>query len=292
MSKVPGQPSLAEMNYRVIKELGAGAGSNIFLIGDNATGKKYAIKIVKRESAEDDAYISQAKTEFDVSQKLNHESILAIYDCRVRRKLFRVSAVDLLMEYVDGRTLDEAPFPNPKQLVLVFVHVAGALVHMHRRGVYHGDLKPSNIMLAKNGEVKVIDFGTAWIKGQEKNRVQGTPQYMAPEQAVEKIANERTDLYNFGATMYRMFTGRHVNASGVPKVGAGGVVDESRVLMKPPIELNPKIPGTLNEAIMACIQLAPDRRPAGMFEVKNQLEAVAKYMKIDDSILKSVETEE
>ena len=124
----------------------------------------------------------------------------------------------MLLEYVDGKTLDEIEAPEMGQLVLVFNQVASALSHMHRRGVFHGDLKPSNIMLSKTGQVKLIDFGTAWIRGEEKNRVQGTPQYMAPEQATEKVVDAKTDIYNFGATMYRMFTGRFANA-GHPEAG-------------------------------------------------------------------------
>lgn len=290
MSQATLQPSLAELKYRVVKELGTGAGSTILLVSDNSSGKKYALKVVKRQSADDDVYIAQARIEFDVSQRLHHDSILKIYDMKIKRSWFRVNGVELLMEYVDGRTLDEAPYPDMKRLLLIFVKVAEALAHMHRRGVYHGDLKPSNIMFAKNGAVKVIDFGTAWIKGENKNRVQGTPQYMAPEQAIEKVVNERTDLYNLGATMYRMFTGKYAN-SGIPTVGIRGI-DESRILMKSPIELNPKIPGTLNETILACLQISPDRRPAGMFEVQNQLKAVAKYAGLKESDLKGLDVDQ
>ena len=89
---------------------------------------------------------------------------------------------------------------------------------MHRRGVYHGDLKPSNIMVSEDDHVTLIDFGTAWIKGEDKNRVQGTPQYMAPESATDRVVDERTDIYNLGATMYRMFTGRYAQ-QGIPLLG-------------------------------------------------------------------------
>ena len=90
----------------------------------------------------------------------------------------------------------------------VFEKVAAGLVHMHRRGVYHADLKPNNIMLSRTGDVKIIDYGLAWIKGEAKGRVQGTPEYMAPEQARTRSSTKRTDIYNFGATMYRLLTWR------------------------------------------------------------------------------------
>ena len=251
-------PKLSGMQFQIVRPLGNGAGSTILLIRDKAAGgKRYALKVVKRQSPDDDVYIAQAQLEFAVSQRLNHPTIVKIYDIRLKRSLFRVAGVELLEEYVDGKTLDEIEAPEMGQLVLIFRKVCSGLNHMHRRGVYHGDLKPSNIMLSRAGEVKLIDFGTAWIRGQEKNRVQGTPQYMAPEQAFERVVDQRTDIYNFGATMYRMFTGRYAQ-QGILRP------DEAPVrTLVPPIEINPKIPGTLNETIMACLELTPERRPAG-----------------------------
>jgi serine/threonine-protein kinase len=264
------------MTYRVVSVLGQGAGSTILQISDKmAGGKRYALKVVKRQSAEDDIYIAQAKHEFEVAQRLNHPSIVKIYDLRVKRNWFKVTGVELLMEYVEGHTLDEIEAPGIKQLVLIFHQVADALVHMHRRGVYHGDLKPSNIMVGEDDRVKLIDFGTAWIKGDDKNRVQGTPQYMAPEQATERQVDERTDIYNFGATMYRMFTGRYAQ-QGIPLLG-----EATTRKLTSPILIQPAIPGTVNETILACLAINPDRRPAGVFEIKNQLAAAARYLGID-----------
>lgn len=280
-------PKLAEMQYRVVSQLGTGAGSTILMISDKKTSRKYALKVVKRADPEDDVYINQALIEFDVLQKLSHPAILKAYDLRKRHRLFRLSGVELLMEYVEGRTIDELEAPQIGQLVLMFHQVADGMVHMHRRGVFHGDLKPSNIMLTKAGEVKIIDFGTAWRTGQEKNRVQGTPQYMAPEQATEKIVDSRTDIYNLGATMYKMFTGHYANL-GIPKPGDGG----SKTRARPPIAHNPNLPGPLSELIVACIDPNPDRRPAGAFEIKNQLAAVARHMGLKVTDLKGSEEDE
>jgi serine/threonine-protein kinase len=264
-------PRLGEMKYRVVNQIGTGAGSTIFQISDKARGgKRYALKVVRRQGPDDDIYVAQARQEFEAAQRLNHPNIVKIYDIRIKRSWFKISGVELLEEFVDGKTLDELEAPGRRQLLIVFNQVAEAMMHMHRRGVYHGDLKPSNIMVARNGHVKLIDLGTAWIKGQEKDRVQGTPQYMAPEQAVDRIVDDRTDIYNFGATMYRMFTGQHAQTEPpIPNFPR---------LMSAPIKLNPKIPGTLNETIMACLELNRDKRPAGMFEIRHQLAAVARYM--------------
>jgi eukaryotic-like serine/threonine-protein kinase len=291
MSRVENGPKLDGMEYRVLRSLGTGAGSTIFLVADSGSGSKYALKVVKRQDAADDIYINQALHEFDVAGRLAHPNVLKIHDCRTRKSWFKVTGVDLLMEYVDGRTLDELEKPDRGQLVLIFIYVASALNHMHRRGIYHGDLKPGNIMLARDGAVKVIDFGTAWIRGQPKDRVQGTPQYMAPEQATERVVDERTDLYNFGATMYRMFTGQYANL-GMPHVGNGSGAIGARARPTSPIKLDPSVPGTLNETIMACLEPSPDRRPAGVFEVKHQLVAVAKYMNLKPDDLKGFEEDD
>jgi eukaryotic-like serine/threonine-protein kinase len=287
MANVSSKPKLSEMKYRIVNPLGNGAGSTILLISDKTSGgKRYALKVVKRQDADDDIYIAQAQLEYEVAQKLNHPAIAKVYDIRNRRSWFRLSGVELLIEYVDGKTLDELEAPEMGQLVLVFNHVASAMTHMHRRGVYHGDLKPSNIMLSKNGQVKLIDFGTAWIRGQEKNRVQGTPQFMAPEQVTEKVVDEKTDIYNLGATMYRMFTGRFVQ-QGLPKTGEGGTRK-----LPTPAQINPKIPGPLNDTIMACLEISPERRPSGMFEIRNQLAAIAKGMGLAEVDLRGAEEDE
>jgi eukaryotic-like serine/threonine-protein kinase len=280
-------PKLSDMQWRVVSELGTGAGSTILLIADKKTGKRYALKIVKRADEDDDIYINQAVREYEVLQKLNHDAILKIHDCRTRRRLFRLSGVDLLMEYIDGRTIDELEAPEISQLVLIFHQVADGMVHMHRRGVFHGDLKPSNIMLAKSGAVKIIDFGTAWVRGQDKNRVQGTPQYMAPEQATEKVVDEKTDIYNFGATMYRMFTGHYANI-GIPKPGDASAKNK----LRPPVFFTPNISPRLNQTILNCLELSPEKRPASSFEVKNQMVAVAKEMGLKPTDLRGSEEEE
>ena len=219
MASVSSTPKFAGMKYRVVNTLGTGAGSTIFLISDKtAGGKRYALKVVRKQEPDDEVYVQQAMTEFEAAKKLNHPAIAKVFDCRTKKAWFKVTGVELLLEYVDGKTLDEIEAPELGQLVLIFCQVASALTHMHRRGVFHGDLKPGNIMLAKNGQVKLIDFGTAWVRGQEKNRIQGTPNFIAPEQATEKTVDEKTDIYNLGATMYRMFTGRYAQ-QGMLKPG-------------------------------------------------------------------------
>jgi serine/threonine protein kinase len=285
MTNAASPPKLSGMKYRVVNTLGSGAGSTILLIADKtAGGKRYALKVVRKQEPEDEIYIQQALTEFEAAKKLNHPAIAKVFDCRLKKSWFKVKGAELLLEYVDGKTLDEIEAPELSQLVLIFCQVASALTHMHRRGVFHGDLKPANIMLGKTGQVKLIDFGTAWVRGQEKNRIQGTPQFIAPEQATEKTVNEKTDIYNLGATMYRMFTGRFPQ-QGILKPG------EDRKLVAP-LKINPRIPGTLNELIMGSLSLDPSKRPAGMFEIRDQLSAVAKQLGLTEVDLRGADEDE
>ena len=288
MANVSRTPKLSEMKWRVVGNLGSGAGSTILQISDkSAGGKRYALKVVKRDDESDNplVYIDQARTEFEAAQKLNHPAIAKVYDLRLKRSWFTLSGVELLLEYVDGKTLDELEAPEMGQLVLVFCQVASALAHMHRRGVFHGDLKPSNIMLSKTGQVKLIDFGTAWIRNREKNRAGGTPQYVAPEQVIEKVVDAKTDVYNFGATMYRMFTGRFAN-QGLPKSA------EAAKKLVAPNKINPKLPALLNECMVACLEFSADRRPASMFDIQQQLSSVAQSMGLQEVDLKGADDDE
>jgi eukaryotic-like serine/threonine-protein kinase len=285
MASATGTPKFAGMKYRVINTLGTGAGSTILLISDKtAGGKRYALKVVRKQEPEDEVYVQQAKTEFEAAKKLNHPAIAKVFDCRTKKAWFKVTGVELLLEYVDGKTLDEIEAPELGQLVLIFCQVSSALTHMHRRGVFHGDLKPANIMLAKNGQVKLIDFGTAWVRGQEKNRIQGTPNFIAPEQATEKLVDEKTDIYNLGATMYRMFTGRYAQ-QGILKPG-----DDRKLV--PPVKVNARIPVALNELIIASLNLDPSKRPSGMFEMRDQLSAIAKQMGLAEVDLKGADEDD
>lgn len=264
------------MRYRVLSTLGAGVGTSILLIADAETDARYALKLVERTGPEQGHFVDQVLHEFTVTRRLDHPNLLTIYDCRARRSWFRTVRVELLMELVDGRSLDALPRLEFGQIARVFAQVAAALEHMHRRGVFHGDLKPSNVMLSRAGDVKLIDFGAAAIKGRARIRIKGTPEYMAPEMAREVI-DARTDLFALGATLYRLVTGIHANPT--PSNGPNGKAAPNRPLrVTPPIELRPDLPGGLNEIVLACLAANPDHRPAGAFEVRAQLEAIARYL--------------
>src|SRR6267142_3888092 len=164
-------------SFQVLGTLGKGAHSSILHIRRTSDGKQYALKVVPIASKEEKKFLDQARDEFRIVQMLNHPNIVKIYNLELQRDwLFRVRKVHMLLEFVNGKTLDTIPRLSIPRLVQIFEKVASAMVHMHRRGVIHADLKPNNILLSRTGDVKVIDFGLAWVKGEAKDRVQGTPE--------------------------------------------------------------------------------------------------------------------
>jgi serine/threonine protein kinase len=261
--------------YTVVGTLGKGAHSTILHVRRAADSREYALKLVTLDQPGDEKYLEQARHEFRIAQMLGHPNLIKIYRLELKRNLlFKVKKAEVLIEYVNGKTLDAIPVPLD-QLVIVFAQVAAGLAHMHRRGVFHADLKPNNILYGKRGEVKIIDYGLAWIKGEPKDRVQGTPEYMAPETGRSKVINERTDIYNFGATMYRITTLK-LPPSAMPgteslRVGAKAFT----ALLTPVQDLNKAAPTRLCELIHRCLNFDPEKRPARMGEVLDELKQIA-----------------
>lgn len=262
--------------YTVVTTLGKGAHSTIYHIRRSADAKQYALKVVPVESKDDQKYLDQLQLEFKVGQMFDHPHLLRVYTLETESDwLFRVRKANLLLEYVNGKTLDKVEGLTLGHLLQIFVRVASGMVQMHKKGVLHADLKPNNIMLGRNGGVKIIDFGLAWIKGHSKGRIQGTPEYIAPETAKSKVVNERTDIYNFGATMYRLVTGQLpptvMSVEGQLPIDARNFMR----LLKPVKDCNPKAPQMLCDIIERCLSFDADRRPERISEVQGILDHLA-----------------
>jgi serine/threonine protein kinase len=265
--------------FQILGTLGKGAHSSILHIHRSADGRNYALKVVTIGGPKELKFLEQARHEFRVAQMLDHKNLIKVYALETNKDwLFRIRKVHLLIEYVNGKTLDACPpLPLPK-LVQVFKCAADGIVHMHRRKVYHADLKPNNIMLSRAGDVKIIDFGLATIQGEGKGRIQGTPEYIAPEQAKHKIVSERTDIYNFGATMYRMVTFRLPPSTLAQE---GGLPIDGKTfarMFKPVQEFSPQAPPELCDLIHRCLSFDANKRPERMSEVQSVLDVLADKM--------------
>src|SRR6185437_1248663 len=263
-------------SFQILGTLGSGAHSTILHIHRSADGRNYALKVVLIKSKEEYKFLEQAQHEFRVAGMLDHKNLIKVYALEtIKDWLFRIRKAHLLIEFVNGKTLDTCPeIPLPK-LVQVFKCVADGLVHMHRRKVFHADLKPNNIMLSRSGDVKILDYGLAKIQGEAKDRLQGTPEYMAPEQASRRIVNERTDIFTFGATMYRMVTSR-LPPSLVQQEGGLPIDGKTWTrMLKPVSECSPQTPPALSELIHRCLSFNAASRPERMSEVQSVLDHLA-----------------
>lgn len=259
---------------RLTQGIGTGARSRIYLAVDLKTGQRYAVKRVTRNSAEDDRFLEQAETEYEVSTKVDHPVIRKCFDVHRVRKLLQVKELYLVMEYVPGTGLDRS-MPNRLAAFLnLFLRVSEGLVALHQAGYVHTDIKPNNIMIAPGGVVKIIDLGQACPIGHRKDRIQGTPDYIAPEQVERGALTQRTDVFNLGATMYYLLTLKTypTQVRGADARGGIAIVDKDAPVV--PIEINPKIPLALSNLVMDCCREDPSKRPADMTQVQHRLRMI------------------
>lgn len=265
--------SFSVPGYIIYERLGIGARSSIWLVADRETGEQFALKRVIRRATDDARFLVQAENDFEVSSKLDHPYLRRSYDIRRIRKLFSVKELHVIMEYVDGRTLEDIGPLGMHGLIGLFQKVAEGLEALHRLGYVHADMKPNNIMVGNDGQVKIIDFGQSCPIGHIKNRVQGTPDYMAPEQAQRGVPlTERTDIFNFGATLYWAITGKTFPTVMQSKKRATGIDLVGPREAPEPHELNPNVPTALSRLVMDCCQPTPKDRPSDMREVRFRLE--------------------
>jgi serine/threonine-protein kinase len=270
--------------YRILAKIGKGAASELYAVQDPKTKQVWALKHVAKSAEKDRRFLEQVQTEYTVGSKLQHPAVRGMHRLIKHRKGFSVQAVTLVMELVDATTLDQHLPQGHPQAVKVFHQVAEGLAHMHARGFVHADIKPSNILVTEDDRVKIIDLGQACSIGTIKKRIQGTPGYMAPEQAHRQAITPRTDVYNFGATMYWVLAGEVVPTAMPPKDDKEslytGAVDAS--LVRPPVpphERDHSIHPLLSKQIIDCVKLKPDDRPSSMSVVANRLELIAELLR-------------
>jgi serine/threonine protein kinase len=270
--------------YRVLQKIGVGAASELFAVQDPKTKQVWVLKHVVRKSEKDDRFLEQVQQEYIVGSKLKHPNVRAVHRLIKHRKIFKVHAISLLLELVDATPLDQRLPRTDTEAVRIFRQVAEGLAHMHGRGYVHADIKPSNILVNDEDCVKIIDLGQGCPVGTVKKRIQGTPGYMAPEQAHRQTITPKTDIYNFGATMYWVLVREVIPTALPPKdetTGSlfSGALDARMVeAAVPPHVKNPLVHPLLSKQIMDCVQLDPDNRPESMEFVANRLELISELL--------------
>lgn len=264
--------------FDVVATLGEGAASKLYRVRDKH-GKEFCLKRVVKNSSAEQRFIDQAVAEYEVAKSLDSPLIRKVHKLIRQRALLRTSEVLVLMELVEGRTLETIKFKGMVGFCKLFHAAAKGLQVMHQAGYVHADIKPNNIMVTQQGMLKLIDFGQSCKNGTVKQRIQGTPDYIAPEQVKRQPITPRTDMFNLGATMYWLLTGKRVPTMMPRKKDRGEMVqlrtEEAEKDLSPPIELVPECPPALSNLILECVAKDTMDRPEHMQEIMDRVEIAA-----------------
>jgi serine/threonine-protein kinase len=266
-SSVGQRARLLAGRYQIGELIGRGGMADVRLGTDARLGRKVAIKLLKPSLANDPAFRIRFRREAQDAAKMAHPTIVRIFDAGEETVTdpngHEAQIPFIVMEYVDGRLLKdiiaEGPL-EPAEAVRIIEQVLTALEYSHRAGVVHRDIKPGNIMIANNGQVKVMDFGIARAIAEssatiaETSAIVGTAQYFSPEQARGEAVDARTDLYSAGVVLFEMLTGRAPFRGENPVAVAYQHVNQNPAL---PSSLNPKVSPALDAVVLRA--LAKDR---------------------------------
>ena len=251
---------IIDNRYEVLSLIGVGGMSNVYKAVDTQTGAEVAIKFLKEEFFENEELVRRFKNESKAISLLSHECIIKVLD-------FNISDSEkyLVVEYINGVTLKEFIDNRGKltwEETLVFANIIlGALGHAHENGVVHRDLKPQNIMLTRDGQLKIMDFGIARLATANQRTVTdkaiGSVHYISPEQVRGQSTDNRSDIYSIGIMMYEMLTGKlPFHSETAVSVALQQLSDKAQ----PVSELVADVPQAMEYIIMKAIEKDPDKR--------------------------------
>lgn len=265
------QPGQKIDHYAILSTLSQGAASSVYLALDRNTGQKVVLKFPKDDVIGGKAIFDRYQREVEIGRMLHHPSIIQHLNQEEERQ-----EQYLVLEYLQGRTLREliakhAPeLLPPDECIAFLVQVCEALQYAHIHGVIHQDIKPDNIMLLENGEVKVLDFGIAHLEAERQmslpgfSPIVGTPAYMAPERLQGKRGSVSTDIYAVGVILYELLCGR------TPFEEQDGFAFVGEHISHDPPEVrcfNPTLSPKLSTIVMHTIRRDPDKRYEHMEDV-------------------------
>ena len=241
--------------YEIIEKIGNGGMATVYKATDKVLKRHVAVKILRDEFTTDEEFIRRFEVEAQSAARLTHPNIVSIYDVGVDGNLYYI-----VMELIQGKTLKEiiikekGPLPW-KWSINVAIQIASALEMAHRNNIIHRDIKPHNIIITEDGIAKVTDFGIAKAVSNSTITAFGTTigsvHYFSPEHARGGFTDAKSDLYSLGVVMYEMVTGRVPFDADTPVSVALKHMQEEP---EEPIEVNPKVPTSVNKIIMKALQ--------------------------------------
>lgn len=249
-----------DKRYRIIKVIGIGGMAVVFEAADLLMRRNVAVKMLKDDINKDIQSVKRFINESKAVAMLSHPNIVNIYDVSVKEDLKYI-----VMELVEGITLKNYILKKGtlsySEILSITEQILLALEHAHQKGIVHRDIKPQNIMMLKNGSIKVADFGIAKLPNAETvtmtDKAIGTVFYISPEQASGKTIDRRSDIYSLGVTMYEMATGKLPFVADSPVTVA---LMQVKNRPKPPRELNSSLPIGLEQIIIGAMEKNPDNR--------------------------------
>ncbi|HUZ37371.1 MAG TPA: Stk1 family PASTA domain-containing Ser/Thr kinase [Streptosporangiaceae bacterium] len=272
------QPRLLGGRYELDGVVGRGGMAEVFRARDIRLDRVVAVKTLREDLARDQTFQARFRREAQSAASLNHPSIVAVYD--TGEDMSEPAHVPyIVMEYVDGRTLRDLLRDDrrllPERALEITDGVLRALDYSHRAGIVHRDIKPGNVMLTRNGEVKVMDFGIARAVSDaqatmtQTAQVIGTAQYLSPEQARGERVDARSDLYSTGCLLYELLTGRPPFLGDSPVAIAYQHVRENPV---PPSRLDPEIPQWADSIVLKAMAKDPGQRYQSATDMRTDIQ--------------------
>ena len=280
------QPRLLGGRYELDGVVGRGGMAEVYRARDIRLDRIVAIKTLRTDLARDQTFQARFRREAQSAASLNHPSIVAVYDTG-EDMATGVPVPYIVMEYVDGRTvrdlLQEGHRLLPERSLEIIDGVLRALEYSHQAGIVHRDIKPGNVMVTRNGDIKVMDFGIARAMSDaqatmtQTAQVIGTAQYLSPEQARGDRVDARSDLYSAGCLLYELLTGRPPFTGDSPVAIAYQHVRENPI---PPSRVDPDIPRWADAIVLKAMAKAPADRYQSAAEMRADLQRAAQGMPI------------
>ena len=250
---------LLDNRYEILEVIGTGGMAVVYKARCHRLNRLVAVKILKDDFLEDEEFRRRFHSESQAVAMLSHPNIVSVYDVSTSD-----TADYIVMELIDGITLkqymEKKGVLNWKETLHFAIQIAKALEHAHSRGIVHRDIKPHNVMVLKNGSVKVTDFGIARVMSKANTLTKealGSVHYISPEQAKGGRVDNRSDIYSLGVVMYEMMSGRPPYDGESPVAVAIQHINGGAAM---PSTLNPNIPGGLEQIIMKAMGHEPAAR--------------------------------